>query len=82
MVILEKILNCFRLLPPGAPLPRTMLVAEARVAFGDARDLVLKALDNVRDSIPRSVPFQVLHCGFALCFVLPYSLFFFLYHCK
>eukprot|EP00667_Euglena_gracilis_P001455 EG_transcript_1456 len=38
----------------------TMLVAEARVAFGDARDLVLKALDNVRDSIPRSVPFQGL----------------------
>eukprot|EP00669_Euglena_mutabilis_P007914 TRINITY_DN3088_c0_g1_i4.p2 TRINITY_DN3088_c0_g1~~TRINITY_DN3088_c0_g1_i4.p2 ORF type:complete len:739 (+),score=330.73 TRINITY_DN3088_c0_g1_i4:466-2682(+) len=35
-----------------------MMLAEARVAFGDARESLLEALDNVRSLIPKAVPFQ------------------------
>lgn len=37
----------------------SMMLAEARVSFGDAREILLEALDNVRGFIPKSVPFQV-----------------------
>eukprot|EP00668_Euglena_longa_P003646 GGOE01004268.1.p1 GENE.GGOE01004268.1~~GGOE01004268.1.p1 ORF type:complete len:942 (-),score=244.12 GGOE01004268.1:494-3268(-) len=36
----------------------SMMLAEARIAFGDSREILLEALDNVRSLIPRAVPFQ------------------------
>lgn len=38
----------------------SMLLAEARVSFGDARDMLLEALDNVRSFVPKAVPFQAV----------------------